>query len=55
MEEEGYFLLDVKETNLKCTGKIEVYKILSITSNVYLLPQNQINSDFISDILSGDN
>ena len=54
MEEEDKSLIDVREMSLKCTSKREVYKVLSITGNVYLPPESQINSDFIRDILSGD-
>ena len=39
---------------LKCTTKAEVYKVSTITGGIYLPPIEQINSDFIREILSGD-
>ena len=54
MEEEDKSLLEVRVMSLKCTRKMEVNKALNMTSNVYLPPNSQINSDFIIDILSDD-
>ena len=54
MEEEKLRTIDVREIALKCTTKAEVYKVLTIIGGIYLPPIEQINSDFIRDILSGD-
>ena len=54
MEEEKLTKIDVREMALKCTTKAEIYKVLVNCGRVYLSPVDQINDDFISDILSGD-
>ena len=54
MEEEKLTKIDVKEMALECTTKAEIYKVLVNCGRVYLPPVDQINDDFISDILSGD-
>ena len=46
--------IDVREMALKCTTKSEVYKVLTTTGEIYLPPVDQINWDFIRDLLSGD-
>ena len=54
MEEEKLSTIDESEIALKCTTKAEVYKVLTITGGVCLPPIEQINSDFVRDILTGD-
>ena len=54
MEDENMSYVDVREMALKWSTKSEVYKVMTITVNVYLPPVDQINSDFIRDILWGD-
>ena len=54
MEEEKSVFIDVREIALKCTTKGEVYKVLSTTGGVFLPPVEQVNWDFIRDILCGD-
>ena len=54
MEEEKLVNIDVREMALKSTTKAEIYKVLTTTGEIYLLPVDQINYDFIRDILSGD-
>ena len=46
--------IDVREMALKCTTKSEVYKVLTITGGIYLPPADQINWDFIRDLLFDD-
>ena len=46
--------IDIMEMALKCTTKSEVYKVLTITGGIYLPPVDQINWDFIRDLLLGD-
>ena len=54
MEDENMSSIDVREMALTCTTKSEVYKVLTLTGNVYLPPIQQVNSDFIRDILWGE-
>ena len=54
MEEENMSMVDVREIALKWSTKDEVYKVLTITGNVYLPPVQQVNSNFIRDVLWGD-
>ena len=54
MEDENMSYVDVREMALKWSTKSEVYKVMTITGNVYFPPVDQINSDFIRDILWGD-
>ena len=54
MEETKTEVVDVRELGLKRSSKEKVYKVLTITGKVYLPPVQQINCDFISDLLSGD-
>ena len=54
MEEEKLTKINVREMALKCTTKADVYKVLINCGRVYLPPVDQINGDFISNILSGD-
>ena len=54
MEDDNMCSVDVREMELKCTSKSEVYKVLTLTGNVYLPPMQQINSDFIRDIMWGE-
>ena len=55
MEEEKLANIDVREMALKSTKKAEIYKVLTTTGEINLIPPvDQINSDFIRDILSGD-
>ena len=54
MEEQKMSSIDVREMALKCTTKSEVYKVLTTTGEIYLPPVDQINWDFIRDLLSGD-
>ena len=46
--------VDVRVMALNCTGGSEVYKVLTLTGNVYLPPMQQINSDFIRNIMWGE-
>ena len=46
--------IDVREMALKWTTKAEVYKVLTTTGGIYLPSVDQINWDFIRDILSGE-
>ena len=52
MEDEKLSSIDVREMALKWTTKAEVYKVLNTTGGIYLPPVDQINWDFIRDILS---
>ena len=54
MEEEKQNIFDVKEMALKWTTKGEIYKVLTTTGEIYLPPIDQINWDYIRDILWGD-
>ena len=54
MEEEKSAVIDVREMALKCTTKDEVYNVLSTTGGIYLPPVEQVNWDFIRDILCGN-
>ena len=54
MDQNNMDILDVKEMATKWSTKVEVYKVLTITGNVYLPPEEQTNCDFIRDILLGD-
>ena len=54
MEDENMSSIDVREMALTCTTKSEVYKVLTLTVNVYPPPIQQVNSDFIRDILWGE-
>ena len=54
MEEEKLTNIDVREMALKSTKRAEIYKVLTTTWEIYLPPVDQINSDFIREILSGD-
>ena len=54
MEEEKLDNIDIRELARKSTTKAEVYKVLTTTGGIYLPPVDQINSDFIRDILAGD-
>ena len=51
MEEEELANIDVREMALKWTTKAEVYKVLTMTGEVYLPSVDQINADFIMDLL----
>ena len=53
-EEKKISTLDVRDMALKWLTKGEVYKVLRITSTMYLPPVEQVNSDFIRDLLRGD-
>ena len=55
MEEEKLAKIDVREMALKCSTKAEVYKVLVISGGIYLPSVDQINGEFIRDILSGEN
>ena len=46
--------IDVREIALKWTIKDEVNMVLTITGKFYLPPIQQVNWDFISDLLRGD-
>ena len=54
MEEEKLAVMDVREMVLKCTTKAEVYKVLVTSGGIYLPSVDQINGDYIRDILTGD-
>ena len=54
MEEEKQNIIDVREMALKWTTKGEIYKVLTTTGEIYLPPIDQINWDYIRDILWGD-
>ena len=54
MDQNNMDILDVKEMTTKWFTKGEVYKVLIITGNEYLPPEEQTNCDFIRDILWGD-
>ena len=54
MEEEKAGSIDVRQMALKWTTKAEVYKVLTTSGGVYLPPIDQVNCDFIRDIISGD-
>ena len=54
MEMENMSMVDVREIALKWSTKAEVYKVLTITGNVYLPPVYQINSNFIRNVLWGE-
>ena len=51
MEEEKAGSIDVRQMALKWTTKAEVYKVLTTSGGVYLLPIDQVNWDFIRDII----
>ena len=52
MEEEGKMcILHAREMELKCSTKVEVYKVLSVIEAIFLLPVEQVNWDFVRDIL----
>ena len=51
MEEENLSIINVREIGLKWSTKSEVYKVLTITGGVYLPPVQQINSEFIREVL----
>ena len=54
MDLENTETIDARELALKWSTKEEVYKVLTISGNVYLPPVQQINCDFIRDLLWGD-
>ena len=54
MEEEKLAKIDVREIALKCSTKAEVYRVLVISGGIYLPSVDQINGEFIRDILSGE-
>ena len=54
MEEEKLITIDVREIAMKCKTKGEVYKVLTTTGELYLQPIDQVNWDYIRDIISGD-
>ena len=54
IEKEKMSSINAKEMELKCTTKWDIYKIFAITGEIYLPLMNQINWDFIRDLLSGD-
>ena len=54
MEEEKFNSVDVRELALKWISKREEYQTLWVTGNIYLPSCDQINSDYVSDVLSGD-
>ena len=53
-EEKKMSTLDVRDMALKWSTKGEVYKVLTIPGTMYLPPVEQVNSDFIRDLLRGD-
>ena len=53
-EEKEMSTLDVRDMTLKWSTKEEVYKVLTISGAMYLPPVDQVNSDFIRDLLRGD-
>ena len=54
MQRMDYSSIDIRELSLKWTSKRKVYQTLAVTGNVYLPPIDQVNWDFISDVLTGD-
>ena len=54
MEQDSMETLDVKEIAMKWSTKEEIYKVLTVTVNIYLPSVEQINWDFIRDISRGD-
>ena len=54
MEPRNTETIDVIELALKWSTKEEVYKVLTISGKVYLPPVQQVNWDFIHDLLWGD-
>ena len=54
MEEAKMSSIDVGEMALRWITKAGVYKVLSTTGGIYLHPVDQINCDFVRDILFGD-
>ena len=54
MENQMMPTIDVREMALKWTTKREVYRVLTTTAGVYLPSIDQINWDFVRDILSWD-
>ena len=54
MEEEILAKIDVREMALKCSTKVYVYKVLVISGGIYLSSVDQINGEFIRNILSGE-
>ena len=54
MEEAKMSSIDVREMALRWSTKAEVYKVLSTTGGICLPPVDQVNCDFVRDILSGD-
>ena len=46
--------IDVRDMVLKWSTKAEEYKALTITGNIYIPLVDQINSDYIRDILWRD-
>ena len=54
MEGENMSFIDVRDMVLKWSTKAEEYKALTITGNIYIPLVDQINSDYIRDILWRD-
>ena len=55
MNEVNREVVDVRELALKWSSKEEVYKVHTITGKVYLPPVQQVNWDFINDLMWGEN
>ena len=53
-EKDKMCTLDAREMALKCSTKGEVYKVLSVTGAMHLPPVEQVNWDFVRDLLCGD-
>ena len=53
-EEDKMSILDARDMALKCSTKGQVYKVLSVTEAMHLPPVEQVNWDFIRDLLRGD-
>jgi hypothetical protein len=52
MEEDSN--LNINELSIKCQSKKEVYSVLQVEGHYYLPPLAEANSDYISDVVSGD-